>query len=111
MGKSAAKKKSIRWGRYVLLVLLLLGVYHILSGSTGILNLLKMHQTKLQHAKETDSLEARKRELEKEKGRWRDDSAYWELTARKDLNMAKPNEKVFRFMGPEKSGKGEQEEK
>jgi len=51
-----------------------------------------------------DSLTQRKRELQVEKARLERDSAYIERVARKDLGMARPDEKVFRFVPP-KGGK------
>ena len=51
-----------------------------------------------------DSLAQRKQDLLIEKGRLEKDSAYIERLARKELGMAKPDEKVFRFVSP-KEGK------
>jgi cell division protein FtsB len=54
-----------------------------------------------------DSLHVRNAELEAEKKRLLTDTAYIERLARKELGMAKPGEKVYRFVTPagKESGK------
>lgn len=47
-----------------------------------------------------DSLHVRNAELEAEKKRLLTDTAYIERLARKELGMAKPGEKVYRFVAP-----------
>jgi cell division protein FtsB len=101
----AGEGKKVKWIRYVLLAVVGLGLYHILSGPSGALNLLRLHRENERHKAELDSLEARKRELEIEKVRLQNDSAYLEKVARKELGMAKPGEKVFRYMAPDESRK------
>lgn len=102
MIKPAPIRKKVKWLRFVLLGLGGLGVHYILSGPSGALNVFKLRQANMEKRRELESLEARKRELEVEKARLEKDSAYLEQVARKDLGMAKPGEKVFRFMKPEK---------
>ena len=96
-------KKKVKWLRYVLLGLGGLGVYHILTGPSGAVNLMKLKRENAEKSRELDSLQARKQALEVEKVRLEKDSAYLERVARKELGMAKPEEKVFRFMKQEKS--------
>lgn len=97
MAKTPAKKK-VKWLRYVLLGMGGLAVYHILTGPSGALNLLKLRHENTERRKELDSLAVRRQALEVEKSRLEKDSAYLERVARKELGMAKPDEKVFRFM-------------
>lgn len=104
MAKASApksgSKKSVKWIRYALLGMFGMGVYHILSGPSGAMNLLKLRKTNARMAGELESLIERKQALAVEKGRLEKDSAYLERVARKDLGMAKPDEKVFRFVQP-----------
>ena len=92
--------KRVKWIRYVLLGLGGLGLYHILTGPSGGVNLLKLKREKAGMAAELDSLTRRKQELLAEKARLERDSAYIERVARKELGMARPDEKVFRFVKP-----------
>lgn len=101
MAKIPVAKKKVKWLRYVLLSLGGLAVHHILTGPSGALNLLKLRQANADTRRELDSLEARKRALTLEKTRLEKDSAYLERVARKELGMAKPGEKVFRYMVPD----------
>lgn len=96
----SSPKKRVKWLRYVLLGVVGFGIYHILSGPSGALNLMKLRQTNARYVDELDSLTVRKQELEIEKQRLQNDSAYIERVARKELGMAKPGEKVFRFVQP-----------
>jgi cell division protein FtsB len=106
MVKAAAPKSNpirrVKWLRYVLLGVVGFGIYHILSGPSGALNLVKLRKTNARYVDELDSLTVRKQELEIEKQRLEKDSAYIERVARKELGMAKPGEKVFRFVPPSK---------
>jgi len=97
-------KRRVKWLRYVLLGVAGLGVYHVLTGPSGALNLLRLKREKARMEADLDSLTQRKRELQVEKARLERDSAYIERVARKDLGMARPDEKVFRFVPP-KGGK------
>ena len=95
-----SEKKKLKWIRYVLLAVVGLGLYHILSGPSGAINILRLHRENLRQRQELDSLQTRKQELETEKLRLQGDSAYLEKVARKELGMAKPGEKVYRYMAP-----------
>ncbi len=116
MKKTSGKRKKTKWARYAVLALVLLGAYHLFTGPTGIFNLAKLRHANRQRLNEMGALQARKEGLETEKKRLRGDSDYLELMARKELNMARPDEKVFRFMktdsaeaqnkGKEKDGDG-----
>jgi cell division protein FtsB len=103
MSKSSGKKR-VKWLRYVLMGVVGMGVYHIVTGPSGALNLLKLKRDKAKMVADLDSLAQRKQDLLIEKGRLEKDSAYIERLARKELGMAKPDEKVFRFVSP-KEGK------
>ena len=98
MAKSASPKPKLKWIRYVLLAVAGLALYHILSGPSGAINIMKLRQANVEKRLELDSLRARKLALEVEKVRLEKDSAYLEQVARKELGMAKPGEKVFRYM-------------
>lgn len=93
-----SSKKRMKWVRYVLLGVAGFGLYHILSGPSGVLNIMKLRQSNGNIAEELDSLALRKQALSVEKRRLEKDSAYLERVARKDLGMARPDEKVFRFV-------------
>jgi cell division protein FtsB len=93
-------KRRVKWLRYVLLGVVGFGVYHLLSGPSGALNVFKLRRTNTQLVEELDSLALRKQALEIEKQRLEKDSAYIERVARKELGMSKPDEKVFRFVPP-----------
>lgn len=107
MGKAKAtdggSKKRTKWLRYVLLGVAAVGLYHILSGPSGVLNLVELREANAALAAELDSLELRKQDLIVQKRRLEKDSAYLERIARKDLGMSKPHEKVFRFV-PHEAG-------
>lgn len=100
MAKTPAKGKRVKWIRYVLLGVVGMGVYHILTGPSGALNLLRLKRDKAKMVADLDSLSQRKQDLVIEKGRLEKDTAYIERVARKELGMAKPDEKVFRFVTP-----------
>lgn len=101
MAKNTAAKPKIKWLRYVLLGVIGLGIYHVLNGPSGGINLWKLKQANAKEVKSLDSLTARKHELEIEKTRLEKDSGYIEKVARKELGMSKPGEKVFRFAAPD----------
>jgi cell division protein FtsB len=104
---ATGEKKKMRWIRYVLLAVVGFGLYHILSGPSGAINILRLRQENADQRRDLDSLEARRRDLENEKLKLQGDSAYLDKVARKELGMAKPGEKVFRYMKKEKSGGGD----
>jgi cell division protein FtsB len=97
--KSPANKR-VKWIRYVILGAFGLGVYHILTGPSGALNLMSLRKERARMEANLDSLTQRKADLVIEKRRLEKDSAYIERVARKELGMAKPDEKVFRFVVP-----------
>ena len=92
--------RRVKWLRYVLLGVAGLGVYHVLTGPSGALNLLRLKRERAKMEADLDSLTQRKRDLQVEKARLERDSAFIERVARKDLGMARPDEKVFRFVTP-----------
>lgn len=92
--------KRMKWIRYVLLGMAGFGLYHILSGPSGALNIVKLRKSNARISEELDSLALRKQALAQEKRRLEKDSAYLERVARKDLGMARPEEKVFRYVSP-----------
>jgi cell division protein FtsB len=93
-------KRRVKWLRYVLLGVAGVGVYHVLTGPSGALNLLRLKRERARMEADLDSLTQRKRDLQVEKARLERDSAFIERVARKDLGMARPDEKVFRFVTP-----------
>jgi cell division protein FtsB len=93
-------KHRVKWLRYVLLGVAGLGVYHLLTGPSGTVNLLRLKREKARTEAELDSLTRRKQDLAVEKARLERDSAYIEQVARKELGMSRPEEKVFRFVAP-----------
>jgi cell division protein FtsB len=97
---SAGSGKRVKWLRYLLLAAAGLGVYHILSGPSGAINLFRLRRDNAALAGGLDNLALRKQALEIEKQRLEKDSAYIEGVARKELGMAKPEEKVYRFVQP-----------
>jgi cell division protein FtsB len=98
MAKTAGAKRKVKWIRYVLVGLGVVGAYHIAVGPSGALNLISLRGENQERRRELDSLRERKQELEIEKVLLERDSAYLEKVARKDLGMARPDEKVFRYM-------------
>lgn len=96
-------KSKVKWLRYVLLALVGWGIYHILNGPSGGISIWKLKEANARELGALDSLVARKQELELEKAKLEKDSAYIEKVARKELGMAKPGEKVFRFVPPDPS--------
>lgn len=99
----APTRKRVKWIRYAILAAFALGVYHILTGPSGALNLMRLRNERAQSEAGLDSLAQRKADLEIEKRRLEKDTAYIERVARKELGMAKPDEKVFRFVLPKDS--------
>jgi cell division protein FtsB len=93
-------KRRMKWLRYVLMGVAGLGLYHVLTGPSGTINLLRLKREKAKMEADLDSLTRRKRDLQVEKSRLERDSAYIERVARKELGMARPDEKVFRFVPP-----------
>jgi cell division protein FtsB len=92
-------RRLLLWSLPVIAVVI---AYQTLVGPRGVLKIADLRAQKAQILHEIDSLEARKRELLIEKKRLLTDTAYLEKLARKELGMAKPGEKVYRFVEPEK---------
>lgn len=97
-------RKRVRWLRYVLMGVAGLGLYHILTGPSGAVNLLRLRKERADLEAGLDSLARRKQQLKVEKFRLERDSSYMEQVARRELGMARPDEKVYRFIRP-KTGK------
>jgi cell division protein FtsB len=91
-------RKSLPWLRWVLLGLVLAGVGYVMSGPTGILHLREMARENATKRAAMDTLTAHRQDLLREKQRLTSDSAYIEAVARRELGMARPGEKVYRFM-------------
>ena len=66
MATAAESKAKRKWGRYVLMGLGLLGAYHILSGPSGAINLMRLRQANAEKRASLDSLAIRQQELEVE---------------------------------------------
>jgi cell division protein FtsB len=93
-------KKRQPWIRWVLLAMAMVILYQMVAGPSGLLKLVELRREQQTQRHRIDSLTMRKQELILEKKRLLTDSAYLEKLARKDLGMAKPGEKVYRFMAP-----------
>lgn len=78
----------------------LIVLYQVLAGPRGLLKLADLRSQRNTIRREIDSLEQRKQELLAEKQRLLTDTAYLEKLARKELGMAKPGERVYRFVAP-----------
>ncbi len=98
--RTSAPRKPLRR----LLPWLLAGVvafllYQAMSGPRGLLKISDLRSQQEEILREIDSLEVRKQELIAEKARLLNDTNYLEKLARKELGMARPGEKVYRFVG------------
>lgn len=98
-----APRPRIKWLRYVLIAVGLVTIFNLFSGPSGLLELYRLGRKGAAQEDDLLKLQARKAELELERNRLLKDSSYIELLARKELGMARPEEKVFRFMPPEGS--------
>lgn len=74
-------------------------LYQAMSGPRGWLKIADLRRQQQVILQEIDSLEVRKQELIEEKARLLNDTNYLEKLARKELGMARPGEKVYRFVG------------
>jgi len=92
------EKKRRPWIRWGLIALALFGLYHILAGYNGLFKLAELKREQALAQVRIDSLAVRKLELQAEKQRLLTDSAYMEKLAREELGMAKPKEKIYRFV-------------
>ena len=95
-----------RWLRWVLLAIAVIGAWQVMTGPRGLLKVSDLRAQKRAILREIDSLEARRAELLAERQRLLTDTAYLEHLARRELGMARPGERVYRFPAPaEDSGK------
>ncbi len=97
MAKRESKKRR-PWIRWALIALALFIFYHILAGRNGLFKLAELRREQRIAQGRIDSLATRKLTLEAEKQRLLTDSAYMEKLARQELGMAKPKEKIYRFV-------------
>lgn len=107
MPPGAAKKKQGLWRYPVFILVAALVAATLYSGLLGSHNLFRLAELKKQKGallQEIDSLETRRAELLAEKKRLLTDTAYLEKLARKELGMARPGEKVYRFVDPDPDG-------
>lgn len=93
--------KRFPWIRWLLLAVAVFLLYQVMAGPRGLLKLKDLQTQKSELLRQIDSLETRKRDLLEEKQRLLTDTAYLEKLARKELGMARPGEKVYRFVAPE----------
>ena len=66
---TSSGKRRVKWLRYVLLGVGGLGLYHVLTGPSGTINLLRLKREKAKMEADLDSLTRRKRDLQVEKSR------------------------------------------
>jgi cell division protein FtsB len=98
--KSAAQQKSFKrfhWLRWLLLGLLAAVAYDVMTGPSGLLNLRQLAKQNADKRAGLDSMARKRDDLTAEKKRLTSDSSYLEAVARRELGMAKPGEKVYRF--------------
>ncbi len=102
MAKNKVAKSKGRpgfaWLPWLLLGILAVVVYDVMNGPSGLLNLRQLAQVNAGKRQVIDSLEQRREDLGKEKRRLTEDTAYLEAVVRHELGMAKPGEKVYRFV-------------
>jgi cell division protein FtsB len=104
MARTQVTGKRFPWIRWGLVLLALFLLYQALAGPRGLLKLADLRSQKREVQAQLDSLETLKRELEAEKQRLLTDTAYLEKLARKELGMARPGERVYRFVSPRAAG-------
>jgi cell division protein FtsB len=97
---SSPNGKRRPWIRWALIAIALFVLYQVLAGPRGLLKLAELRSQRSGIAQQVDSLEARKAELLREKQRLMTDTLYLEKLARKELGMARPGERVYRFVAP-----------
>ena len=100
---SAPRKPLRRLLPWLLAGAVLLLLYQALSGPRGLFKIADLRNRQDEILREIDCLETRKQELVAEKKRLLSDTNYLEKLARKELGMARPGEKVYRFVGGEPS--------
>jgi len=96
------KKLPIRrWLFWLVPVLGLVFLYSVLAGPRGLLKVQDLRAQQREMQREIDSLGRVREALMEEKRRLLTDTAYIERLARKELGMARPGEKVYRFVDPD----------
>ena len=90
--------KGFRPLKWVLGIVIVFTIYQFFSKPSGLWQMRDLYLKNIQMEQKVDSLKQAKVLLEKEKELLSRDSAYIEKTARGELGMAKPGEKVFRFV-------------
>ena len=90
------------WIVWAVAVLVVFIGWQVMTGPRGIAKIRQLHAQRDSLQAQIDSLMRRKDELVAEKQRLLTDTAYIERIARKELGMAKPGEKVYRFVDPAK---------
>ncbi len=100
MPRPKTQGKRRPWIRLGLAALVLFFAWQVLTGPRGVLKIRELKAQRDALQAQVDSLQRRKAELEDEKRRLLTDTAYIERLARKELGMARPGEKVYRFVEP-----------
>lgn len=90
-------KKKFKWGRYLILAVAGWVCYSWLSGSSGVLNQMSMHQKNKALMFSIDSLKKEKINLDEVRSQLENDMVYLEKVVRMELGMAKPGEKVYKL--------------
>ena len=90
--------KGFRPLRWVFFLAMGFTTYQLFSKPSGVWQMWQLYQKNLELENKIDSLKTTKITLEKERHLLKTDSGYMEKTARSELGMAKPSEKVFRFV-------------
>ena len=97
---SSTPRKRRPWIRWGLIALVLFVLYQVMAGPRGLLKLADLRSQRNAVLAQADSLQGRKQELLREKQRLLTDTTYLEKLARKELGMARPGERVYRFITP-----------
>ncbi len=94
-------KKPIKWIRYGLIALFAAILLSEWNGTSGLRNMLKLRAATQAQEDLKRELTRKQKELAAEKAKLESDSAYLEKVARRELGMARPDEKVFRYVPTE----------
>jgi len=73
-------------------------LYDVMTGPSGLLSLHRLARDNQGSRRIIDSLDRQGDELALQKRRLQTDSSYLEAVVRRELGMAKPGEKVYRFL-------------
>ncbi len=95
--KGVRRAKGFAWLKWLLVVLGIGLAYDVLTGPSGLLHLRSLAKENADKQQELDSLVQFRHTLERQKVRLLTDSSYMEAMARKELGMAKPGEKIYRY--------------